>query len=162
MTPTESILHQIQLTHAGEPWYGSSRTVILEGVTAEQAAAHPIPGGHSIWQLVLHMISWTNEVCRRLEGATPGSPVEGDWPKVGAVSESAWKASQSALQQAHARLLTTARSVPASRWGEPVGDTQSPPLGTGVDVTGMLVGLAQHDAYHIGQIAVTKHAIAGR
>ena len=162
MTPTESILHQIQLTHAGEPWYGSSRTVILEGVTATEAAATPVPGGPSIWGLVLHMISWTNEVCRRLEGAQPASPLEGDWPKVGPVSDAGWKAAQSALQQAHARLLAAARALPASRWTDRVGDTHEPPLGTGVDVTGMLVGLAQHDAYHIGQIAVTRRALSGR
>lgn len=162
MTAHESILRQIQLTHAGEPWYGSPRTAILEGVTAKQAAAHPIPGGHSIWQLVLHMTSWTNEVCRRVQGGKPGAPTEGDWPAVGPVSEATWKSAQEGLAQAHARLLEVARTMPASRWSDRIGDTQSAPLGTGLDVAGMLVGLAQHDAYHTGQIAVTKRALAGR
>ena len=31
----------------GEPWYGSSST-ILKGVTASEALAHPLPGAQSI------------------------------------------------------------------------------------------------------------------
>ena len=28
---------------------------VLEGVSAEAAAAHPVAGAHSIWELVLHL-----------------------------------------------------------------------------------------------------------
>jgi len=38
----------------GEAWHGPSVLETLEGVSAEQAAAHPIAGAHSIWELVLH------------------------------------------------------------------------------------------------------------
>ena len=42
---------------------------ILQGIDAKRAAARPIAGGHSIWELVLHMIGWKNETTRRLSGA---------------------------------------------------------------------------------------------
>ena len=63
-----SVLKQLNETHAGDPWYGSSRTRVLAGITAHDAAAHPIANGHSIWELVLHMTAWTRETTRRLGG----------------------------------------------------------------------------------------------
>ena len=77
-----SLIEQLAATNAGEPWYGTSRSALLAGLSAEQAAEHSVPGVHSIWEEVLHMTSWTNEVRRRLDGQMPATPVEGDWPAV--------------------------------------------------------------------------------
>jgi hypothetical protein len=41
---------------------------------------------------------------------------------------------------------------------EPVGMTRDAPLGTGFSYYVMLHGLAQHDAYHTGQIMLLKRA----
>ena len=139
-------------TASGNPWYGTSRARLLEGLTPEQAAASPFPGGHSIWQLVLHMTSWTLEVTRRLGGAMPRAPREGNWPRMGRLSSRGWETARRRLDAAHAKLLAALEKMPASRWSDRVP-------GSGVDVTGMLIGLAQHDAYHIGQVAMAKRAI---
>jgi uncharacterized damage-inducible protein DinB len=148
-----ALIRQIIATHDGEPWYGSSRMSLLKGVRYTEAAAQPVPGGHSVWALVLHMTAWTNEVRRRVNGQVPASPVEGDWPAVTEVSASAWEAARQALTNAHHQLVTDLKALPESRWRDPVGDTHNPALGTGLDIEGMVVGLAQHDAYHTGQIA---------
>ena len=154
-----SLIQQLEATDHGDPWYGSSRAALLNGLTAENAAAHPIPGGHSIWELVLHMTAWTNEVRRRVAGQPPAEPVEGDWPAVGAVSDVAWAAARSALSDANAHFITAVKALAASRWDEPIGPVRDPALGTGVSVAGTLVGLAQHDAYHTGQVALLRRAV---
>jgi hypothetical protein len=59
---------------SGQPWHGPSLAMLLEGVTARDAAAHPIAGAHSIWELALHLTAWTDEVARRLGGAAPSEP----------------------------------------------------------------------------------------
>lgn len=146
----DALIQQLSATHAGSPWYGTSRDKLLEGITAEQAGRKPVPGGHSIWQQVLHMISWTREVTRRIQGQAPANPVEGDWPSPKSKSDAAWVATRNKLQDAHQELLETIRKQPAERWDQPVG--------SGVTVLGMLIGLAQHDAYHIGQIATLRRA----
>jgi uncharacterized damage-inducible protein DinB len=152
-----SVVRQVVETDAGDPWYGTSRTAMLEGVTARDAAARPIAKGHSIWELVFHMTAWTKEVTRRLGGSKPATPKEGDWPAVRDVSDQAWQNAKTALSQAHADLLAAIRNLPAQ---EVAGtDVREPALGTGVDRTGLIVGLAQHDAYHIGQIAVVRQAL---
>jgi hypothetical protein len=155
-----SVVEQLTATQDGDPWYGSSAGALLDGLTQAEAAVHPIPGAHSIWELVLHMTAWTREVTRRLRGGVPALPTEGDWPQVREVSEAAWARAQEELADAHGELVALVRALPAAGWERAVGDLREPALGTGVDVAGMIVGLAQHDAYHIGQIAVTRRAVA--
>jgi uncharacterized damage-inducible protein DinB len=158
-TIADELLSQIEATHQGDPWYGGSRAAMLDSITAQQAASHPIPNAHSIWELVLHMTAWTNEVRRRLGGAEPGEPAEGDWPPVPRPNAAAWYKSLQDLEDAHTALLAAARELPAERWLEPVGRHRDAPLGTGVTIGAMLVGLAQHDAYHTGQVALLCKAL---
>ena len=82
-TEIDRILDELGREYDGDPWHGSPLLRILEGVTAADASARPIPGGHSIWELVLHMTGWKNEVRRRLSGAPAADPEGGDWPKAG-------------------------------------------------------------------------------
>ena len=51
MSEVERIVDQFQRAFDGHAWHGPSVLSILEGITAEQAAAHPLPGTHSIWEL---------------------------------------------------------------------------------------------------------------
>lgn len=49
------LAEQLARALEGEAWHGLSVLEVLAGITAEQAAAHPIAGAHSIWELVLHL-----------------------------------------------------------------------------------------------------------
>ena len=154
----DALIQQLSATHSGEPWYGTSREKLLDGVSAKQASFKPVTGGHSIWEQVLHMISWTREVTRRIQGQAPAEPVEGDWPTPKDDSDRGWSETRKKLAEAHQELLAAIRQQPPERWDQPVGAVQDPALGTGVTVLGMLIGLAQHDAYHIGQIGTLRRA----
>lgn len=154
-----ALIDQLAATQDGEPWYGSSRAAALDGVTAAQAASHPIEGAPSIWELVLHMTSWTREVARRLGGAAPGAPKDGDWPDVGKATEARWQAAQLALASANDELVEAIRGLDEAALARRVGDSASRELGTGPSAAAMLLGLAQHDAYHIGQLFTTRRAL---
>jgi uncharacterized damage-inducible protein DinB len=154
-----ALLDQIRHTHAGDPWYGSPRTRFLDGLTAERAAHRPLGSPHSIWELVLHMISWTNEVRRRLGGAAPAMPLEGDWPAVPEPSEEAWSRAKDALAAAHAALVSDAERLGPQDLARQVGHQRDAPLGAGVNQARMLVGLAQHDEYHTGQLALVRRLL---
>ena len=154
-----AVLDQLRRTHDGDPWYGSSRVRLLEGVTAIDAARRPAGAAHSIWELVLHMTAWIDEVRHRLAGAEPSTPEAGDWPAVGEVSDVAWAHTMERLAAAHAALLADAERLSPTDLARPVGDGRDPALGTGVTRAGMLVGLAQHDAYHIGQLALIRRLV---
>ena len=152
-------LDQLRRTHDGDPWYGSSRVRLLEGMSASDAARRPVGAAHSVWELVLHMTAWTDEVRRRLGGAEPSTPEAGDWPAGGEVSDTAWEHAKQRLAAAHAALVADAERLSPHDLARPVGDGRDPALGTGVTRVGMLVGLAQHDAYHIGQIAMIRRLV---
>ena len=154
-----ALLDQLRRTHDGDPWYGSSRVRLLAGVSALDAARRPTGAAHSIWELVLHMTAWTDEVRRRLTGAEAGPPEAGDWPAVGEVSDVAWARALERLAAAHAALLADAERLSPHDLARPVGDARDPALGTGVTRAGLLVGLAQHDAYHTGQLALTRRLV---
>ncbi len=148
-----------ELQHAldGDPWHGSSLLALLADVDAAAAAARPIPNAHSIWEIVLHAAAWAGEVARRLRGSEPQLPAEGDWPTVPEPTPAAWEQAQARLVEAHADLRRALKSLPEERLDEKVGTTRNAPLGTG-SYYYTLHGLAQHDAYHGGQIALLKKA----
>jgi uncharacterized damage-inducible protein DinB len=157
MSEREHILHELEQSHAGEPWHGTSRAALLADVTMDEAARRPGPAGHTIWELVLHMRAWTREVARRVREGAPREPAEGDWPPMGAASEDAWEAAVENLTTAHAELIATIRDMSEATLDEVVGGgDRDAPLGSGVSHREMLHGVAQHDAYHSGQIALLK------
>ena len=53
MSEIKRINDQLKRAFEGTAWHGPSVSEVLAGVTAEQAAAHPIAGAHSIWEIVL-------------------------------------------------------------------------------------------------------------
>jgi uncharacterized damage-inducible protein DinB len=152
----EATLARVLEVHRGDPWHGFSTTRLLQGVTADQAAAKPGGRVHSIWEIVLHMTAWTNEVAARLAGSEPGDPAEGDWPEVGESGEARWRAATAALHAAQDALAGTAQRVADDRWHRRVGESRDPALGTGTTHLETLEGLALHHAYHAGQIGLLK------
>lgn len=156
------LVEQLTRSHDRQPWHGPSRRALLTGVSAREAAMRPIAGAHSIWELVLHMTAWTREVSRRLHGAAPAEPAEGDWPAVGEPSEARWAQACLDLDRAHAALLSIVAALSPTRLADRVGDIDEPSLGTAPSVALMVAGIAEHDAYHCGQVAMLKRAIRAR
>ena len=157
-----ALLDQIRRTHAGDPWYGAPRMQFLRGLPVAKAALRPAGANHSVWELVLHMSAWTDEVRRRLAGHSPGEPVAGDWPAVPKpTTDAAWSSALQHLERAHGALIADVERLGPADLDRLVGDTREPALGTGVTVGAMLVGLAQHDAYHTGQLALLRQLMAG-
>lgn len=155
----DSLIRLLRQHHAGEPWHGPSRMTLLQDVTAEMAAWHPGAGAHSIWETVLHMRSWTDEVRERAEGKVPdrtAEPVGGDWPAVTDTSEAAWRTAVASLEAAHARLLAAVEEMTDAQLSARVGVTAEAPQGTGIRVRTMLRSLAEHDVYHCGQVSLLK------
>jgi uncharacterized damage-inducible protein DinB len=153
------IVDELEREHDGDPWHGTPLSAILQGIQPARAASRPIPAGHSIWELVLHMTSWKKETARRLRGAVACMPVEGDWPEVGPATDARWREALDALEAAQGDLIAAVKALPESKLYEPTNDTRSGPLGTGVSHYVLLHGIVQHDVYHAGQIALLKKAL---
>jgi uncharacterized damage-inducible protein DinB len=153
------LIDQFTRAHDGDPWHGSPVKAILEGVTHEQAAQQPPNGAHSIWELVLHITGWRNEVARRAAGQPAGEPEHGDYPDVGEPTAARWQAALAALDASHANLVAVVKGLSDEQLWQPTNDPRHRPLGTGVSYYELLHGIVQHDAYHAGQIAMLKRIL---
>ena len=100
----EGIADQISRAFRGESWHGPSVLEVLAGVSAEDAVAHPIAGAHSIWEIVLHMVSGYRLVLRRVRGERAQLSPEEEWPPVVERSLEAWRESQHTLEQLNQQL----------------------------------------------------------
>jgi uncharacterized damage-inducible protein DinB len=151
-----------ELTRAMEndPWHGDSVSAILSDVTSEMASAKPGAPVHSIWEIVRHMTAWTAEVERRIDGLPPGLPEEGDWPAPSGAAEKHWRRDVEALMRAHRQLRDKVKAVSDASLLAPTRDQRNRPTGAGVTRYVLLHGLAQHHAYHAGQIAILKRWLA--
>lgn len=161
MSDIPFLLEQLRKGYSDDPWHGPATDDLLRDVAAAEAAAHPVPGAHSVWKIVLHMTAWQNEVRRRLEGGEPSLPEEGDWPEIGQVSEVAWRRDRKRLGTSLTELLEVLaglREEDLERTGGSLSD-RDPGLGTGVTLRAMVHGLVQHNAYHSGQIALLRRAL---
>src|SRR5205814_3077013 len=64
----------------------------LAGVTATEAAWKPGPNSKGIWDIVLHMTVWTENIVLRMESGERVRPAEGAWPQPPAVpDEAGWE-----------------------------------------------------------------------
>jgi uncharacterized damage-inducible protein DinB len=160
MSEIDRIVDELQREFSGDPWHGSPLLQILDGISAAQAAAHPVAGGHSIWELVLHITAWKGEVRRRLSGAPASEPEEGDWPAVGDSQAERWWRALEGLRAAHDRLIAAIQELPDEKLFDATNDPRNRPLGTGVSYYVLLHGIVQHDVYHSGQIALLKKTLS--
>jgi uncharacterized damage-inducible protein DinB len=159
MSERDRLIDLLQRTHDGDAWHGPSVMNALEGVTAQMAAARPIHGAHSIWEIALHIAGWRGEIRRRLEGAAAGLPPDGDWPSAPRrPTDAQWAAVLDGLRGSHAALVETVRTLDETRLDEPVKDERSGELGTGASHYVTLHGIVHHDLYHAGQIVLLKKA----
>lgn len=144
---------QVKLALEGEAWHGPSVLEILEGVTAAQAAAHPIAGAHSIWELVLHLCSDYSLVLRRLGGDGRQLTQSEDWPTVPEQSDENWSDSIRMLKQLNDDLRQAIRTFPCQRLDEPL--VPAPPY----TAYTQFIGVTQHNLYHAGQMALLKKVL---
>lgn len=144
------IADQLRRAVEGSNWSGPNLRALLDGVTPAGALARPIPGAHTIGELVAHTAVWMEVPVRRfLQGEAYDPPPALDWPPV--EGEAGWAAARARLDAAYATLLSALDTLTDDRLGE----------GTpGKDYTTyvLLHGVVQHTLYHAGQIALLKNA----
>ncbi|MEZ5291523.1 MAG: DinB family protein [Vicinamibacterales bacterium] len=145
----------------GDCWHGPSVVELVTGLSADAASARPIPGGHTAWELVLHMTGWADEVRARLGGAPAGTPPAGDWPPMAAPpTDAAWRGAVERLVESHRVLAAAIRGIDDQALDAPVVDHRDDAAGTGMSLYLTLHGLVHHSVYHAGQLAMLRRVLA--
>jgi len=152
MIEIERIEDQLRRSLDGEAWHGPALRELLVDVTAEEAAAKPLANAHSIWEIVLHIISAQRLVSERLKGKPTVLAAEEDWPTIPEESAAAWSTTIQELHDTNERLRQAVLQLGDARLDKPIVEGFS-----SIYVT--LHGTVQHNLYHGGQIAVLKKAL---
>lgn len=153
MTEIYRVLDQMDCVFSGEAWHGPCLIRVLDGLSPEDASRHPIPGAHSVWELVNHITAWKTIADHRLKGEAVEVSPRLDWPPVWEVSDAEWKRALEDLAESHARLRRAAETLHDAELDQkPAGARESRYI--------LLHGVLQHDVYHTGQIAVLRKALA--
>ena len=160
MTETKRIADQLKRAYHGPAWHGPSLLEALEGITAEQALARPIPTAHSIWELVLHSAAWMDAVRERLVNGAVKIPADGDFPAIKDSSEAGWQKTLALLAQRHDALIETINNFSEEALDQRLGDEHDPPTASGYSAYYNLHGVIQHNLYHTGQIILLKKLVA--
>jgi uncharacterized damage-inducible protein DinB len=144
---------QLKRAYIAEPWHGQSVKELLNKITAEQASARPVSGGHSIWDLVLHMAAWVEIPLRRMDGEKINEyTYEQDWPTADGKNDAAWKGTVKRLDDAFAAAVKRVEKMSDAEL-----DAKIP--GKTYTAEFQLLGILQHTAYHAGQIGLLKRAL---
>lgn len=149
MREVDRLVDQLRRAHEGGAWHGPALFEVLDGLPAGAAAARPVPGAHSIWEIVRHLQTWHDVARRRLAGAVADPAPEEDWPPVGAPTDAAWAEALAALRASYERLADAVASLPEAALDLPVP-------GRAYTAYVLLHGDVQHVLYHAGQIALLR------
>jgi len=148
------LAHHIKRTVTGPMWHGAALAQVLEGVTSEHAAARPIAGAHTIWELVAHVTAWAEIARARVHGERLGDPSpDEDWPPVTSTSEADWTVLLRRMSDSHRALAQDVRKL-----DDAAIEANVP--GLEYTMSNLLHGVIEHGTYHGGQIALLKKALA--
>jgi uncharacterized damage-inducible protein DinB len=145
------IADQLQRAFYGDAWHGPAVMELLKGVDAATAAAHPLKDTHSIWELALHIAAWDGAGLKRLDGKKAKLKGEQNFPPVPQPTETAWREAVTAVKHTHDTLVEKVAALSDKRLRDQVP-------GKPYNFYHMFHGIAQHELYHAGQIAILKKA----
>lgn len=151
MSETRRIAQLFADWHDQKPWTEITLVDILEGVTAEMAAAHPIPGANSIWQLVQHCLGWRDNVLRKLQGEMFESPDDNYLSEPGDTTPEAWNRLLEAVAQNNVEWQNFLHHLPESSLEKGYAPAQN-----AFTQYAVIHGILHHDNYHFGQILMLK------
>lgn len=154
VSEARGIADQLRRAFDGSAWHGPAMMELLKDVDAGTAAAKPVEDVHSIWELLLHVEVWDRAGMTRLSGKKSQPTGDDNFPPVRKVSESAWRGALASANRTHDQLVRMVEGLSDSRLRDRVP-------GKRYDFYHMLHGIAQHELYHAGQIAILKKAASG-
>lgn len=151
MSRARRLADALQEAYAASPWYGPALTTVLEGVPARRIAEHPVPGAHSIAELLVHLAHWKDVVRRRLEGDPVPEANDLDWAATDSASPSL-RTLRRRLDAAHDRLVSRVAALSDAELDGRVA-------GNAMSREEIVHGVLQHDVYHAGQLALLLKAL---
>ena len=151
----DSILRQnlVELLQGGQAHATAEQA--FDGLKPALRNVRPATGGHSVWEELEHMRLAQEDILRYTLDASWTSPPfpEGYWPKAAdQPTEEAWATSVAAFFADLEEVIKLAQDTN-------VDLTAEIPHGEGHTYLREILLIADHNAYHLGQIVLTRKAL---
>ncbi len=148
---------RLRRTITGPMWHGPSLREALEGMTAADAVERPIQSMKTVWEIVLHVTARAERACLRMDGLALDEPTPTeDWPRIPVpCTTAAWEDSQIQMANAYRAMAVRVCEVMSTGFLKVVEKQD-------YNVATMADGVAEHGAYHAGQIMVLRKEIVRR
>lgn len=143
----QSITRNLQRVNSGQPWYGRPVYELLDEVKADKVFEKPGKDGHSMIELLYHLVTWTEFCLRRVQRAKDEGPDEVeklDWRKIDP-SHHSWAKGLASFKTANEQIIEIL-STKNDDFLKEIVDYRE------FNFRFLLNGLIQHHIYHIGQI----------
>jgi uncharacterized damage-inducible protein DinB len=152
MNQTQRIADAYRAATLKDAWYGPSLAELLAQIPSELATVPPMPGVHSISQLLQHLLLW-NERVRQTSDTHPLPPwqAEKEW----AEPPIPWDELVPRWNQSRDLLEERIRKFP-------VEDLQKQVPGRTYPYEKLLEGIVHHTIWHAGQIAMISSQLRQR
>ena len=148
---------RLRRTITGPMWHGPSLREALQGITAADAVEHPMRGMKTIWEIVLHVTARAERARLRMDGLglEEPTPTE-DWPRIPIPCTAAeWEYAQVRMADAYRSMAVRVCEVVSTGFLKVV---EKQPY----NIATMADGVAEHGAYHAGQIVLMRKEILSR
>ncbi|MGC2108461.1 MAG: DinB family protein [Candidatus Korobacteraceae bacterium] len=147
MSEIDRILKHYDSVLNGEAWHGDPIWQILDGVSAETAAARPPFEGHSIWEIVMHMTFWEGVATKRLQGERAGLVEELNFPPIPAPTEENWQRTLDAFRASNRAFRDALVKLDPARLDDLTAAGKR-------SFYSEAHGAIEHSVYHAGQLAL--------
>ncbi len=147
----QSIIRNLQNTLSGEPWFGRPVYTILEEVDVSKVYINPGNSGHSLIELLYHMITWAGFTLGKLDNNADADLTQSedlDWREINPAIHS-WTAGLEKFRKIHEKIISILETKEDDFLSGMVE-------GREFNYRFMLNGLIQHNIYHLGQVAYVK------
>jgi|ERR1700685_2166158 len=149
MNDVDRIVEHYDGVLSGDAWHGDPVWKLLENIPAATAAARPVSGAHSIWEIVAHMTFWEGVVLQRLQGNRAGLVEELNFPATPAPTEENWRRTLDDFRNSNRSFRKALAKLDPAK----LNDLTAAGKRT---YYGEAHGILEHHVYHLGQIALLK------
>ncbi|MEO6489368.1 MAG: DinB family protein [Ferruginibacter sp.] len=151
MSEAKRILDLLDELYNGKPWIDVNIIDNLKPLKATTAAKKIGADWNSIWQIVNHLLGWRNHIMQNLDGGKLTSPSHNYFHPVEDTSEAAWQATLQSFAGSQQAWQAYLQELPDDELYKTME-------GHKYNNYQYIQGILQHDAYHLGQIAMlAKH-----
>lgn len=145
----QDYLRQLKSIYEEDPWIDESFAKKLKELSEEEAFRQPIPGVHSVAEVLSHLIEWRKELIYRFEsGEAPRmfDHSENNWYGNEELSKKGWDNLKQQFEDSQHQLIKLwsgkEDSFLSTKYQEDYTDLY------------LVEGIVHHDLYHLGQIGL--------